>query len=190
MGHAYNGGVALDKSQALDQFLAQVERRAYRMAFIAVGRREDALDMVQDAMTRLVQRYRDRQVSEWGPLFYRILQSIIRDGYRRGKVRNRVMQWLGSSDEEGEHEDPVTHFADPATRTPEQVLQSERTIQVLDAALRELPLRQQQVFLLRQWEGLDVAATAQAMQISEGSVKTHYSRAVQGLREKLEGHWP
>jgi len=189
VGHAYNGGVALEKLQALDQFLAQVERRAYRMAYIAIGRREDALDMVQDAMTRLVQHYRDRQASEWGPLFYRILQSIIRDGYRRSKVRNRVMQWLGSSDDE-EHKDPVNQFADPGTRTPEQALQSERAVKELDAALRALPLRQQQVFLLRQWEGLDVAATAQAMQISEGSVKTHYSRAVQGLREKLEGHWP
>jgi len=189
VGHAYNGGVALDKSQAMDQFLAQVERRAYRMAYIAVGRREDALDMVQEAMTRLVQHYRDRQASEWGPLFHRILQSIIRDGYRRSKVRNRVMQWLSSSDED-EHDDPVTHFADTAIRTPEQALQSERAVEVLDEALRALPLRQQQVFLLRQWEGLDVAATAQAMQISEGSVKTHYSRAVQGLREKLEGHWP
>lgn len=189
MGHAYNGGIALDKSQAMDQFLAQVERRAYRMAYIAVGRREDALDMVQDAMTRLVQRYRDRQASEWGPLFHRILQSIIRDGYRRSKVRNRVMQWFGGSDE-AEQDDPITSVSDPATRTPEQTLQTERAVNELDRALRELPLRQQQAFLLRQWEGLDVAATAQAMQISEGSVKTHYSRAVQGLREKLEGHWP
>jgi len=190
VGHAYRGGVALENSQALEQFLAQVERRAYRMAYIALGRREDALDMVQEAMTRLVQNYRDRQVSEWGPLFHRILQSVIRDSYRRHKVRNKVMQWLGSGDDEQQHDDPITHYADSTARTPEQALQSTRAVEVLDEALRTLPLRQQQVFLLREMEGLDVATTAQAMQISEGSVKTHYFRAIQGLREKLEGHWP
>ncbi len=176
----------------MDRFLAAVEGRAYRMAWIATGNREDALDIVQDAMLRLVKGYAGRPEVEWPPLFQRIVQSAIRDWYRRNRVRNRWRQWLGFSpatdDEAGG--DPLQTTIASAAPGPDGELASQHAIDALEAALRALPLRQQQAFLLRQWEGLSVADTAAAMGVSAGSVKTHYSRAVQALRDKLEDHWP
>ncbi len=163
------------------------------MAELATGNREDALDLVQDAMLGLVKSYADRDEQAWAPLFYRILQNRIRDHYRRSKVRNRFRSWLGlgtRSDENEDLPDPIQNA--PDTRQPDtihKVLQ-EDAIDRLHGALQVLPVRQQQAFLLRCWEGMDVAATAFAMGCSEGSVKTHYSRAIHRLREMLEDHWP
>ncbi len=177
----------------MDRFLAGMERRAYRMAWIATSNREDALDIVQDAMLRLVKGYADRPEAEWGPLFQRIVQSTIHDWHRRSRVRNRWRQWLGfprgaADDEMGG--DPLETSIASHAPGPDGSLGLQCAIDALDVALHALPLRQQQAFLLRQWEGLSVAETATAMGISAGSVKTHYSRAVQALRDKLEDHWP
>ena len=172
----------------MNSFLASVERRAYRMAYIATGNREEALDIVQDAMFKLAQRYADRGENEWGPLFYRILQSRIRDWYRRAKVRNIWQRVAGSGEDDSG--DPMDRLADPAAEDPERAVGEQGVMERLDDSLRELPLRQQQVFLLRVWEGLDVKDTARAMGCSEGSVKTHFSRAVHKLRDQLEEHWP
>src|SRR5690606_32550625 len=120
-------------------------------------------------------------------LFHTILQSRIRDWYRRSSVRNRLRSWLGSGDED--EEDAFGQIPDPAGRTPEELLAASGGIEALQVALGELPLRQQQVFLLRAWEGLDVRDTAQDMRCAEGSVKTHYSRALATLRLKLGDHW-
>ncbi len=183
----------LERAHALNQFLAGVERRAFRMAEIATGNREDALDLVQDAMLGLCKSYADRDEQEWAPLFYRILQSRINDWYRRTKVRNRFRVWLGmgqSVDEDNRLEDPVQTAPDRDRPDTVERLQQEGAMQALQTALLALPVRQQQVFLLRSWEGLDVATTAFAMGCSEGSVKTHYSRAVHRLREVLGEHWP
>lgn len=175
----------LDTYQALDRFLANTERRAFRMAQLATGNAEDALDLVQEAMLRLAQQYGNRNEQEWGPLFHRILQSRIRDWYRRSKVRNRWRVWLDG--DEGE-EDPLHKLADLSSAGPAELVAGERAMGALDEALKKLPLRQQQAFLLRTWEGYDVAETAHAMGCSAGSVKTHYSRAVHTLRTLLEGH--
>ena len=190
-GQPRSGGRTLDTSPALERFLASVERRAYRMAWVATSHREDALDIVQDAMLRLVKGYAGRDAAEWGPLFQRILQSTINDWHRRSQVRNRWRQWLSfGRDAEADEADPLeTTVADQAPE-PGAQLAADQAMTVLDAALQALPLRQQQAFLLRHWEGLSVAETAAAMGCSEGSVKTHFSRAVQNLRDKLEGHWP
>ncbi len=179
-------GATLDSNQALDRFLASIERRAFRMAFLATGHREDALDLVQDAMLKLVQRYAARDEQEWGPLFHQILQSRIRDGYRRSRVRNRWRVWF-SDPPEGES-DPIQDLADTSNPGPMERMAETHAANAVEAALRQLPLRQQQVFLLRVWEGLDVVATAKAMGCSTGSVKTHYSRAVHSLRVSLEDH--
>jgi RNA polymerase sigma-70 factor (ECF subfamily) len=139
-------------------------------------------------MIRLARRYADRPAEEWTPLFYRILQNRVRDWQRRRSVRNRVMVWFGRSDEDSDY-DPVAAAPDPAGRTPEQVLETREAMAKLEHALGDLPARQREAFMLRNFEGLEVAGTAQAMGCSEGSVKTHYSRAVHKLREILGEHW-
>lgn len=182
-------GDALDRIRALDRFLAGVERRAFRMAHISTGDVDEAHDVVQEAMLKLVQHYASRPEDEWGPLFYRILQSKIRDWYRRSAVRNRLRVWLGQSDGDDES-DPLERIPDASEANADERLVHKRAIQALDIALRALPLRQQQAFLLRVWEEYDVAQTARIMGCSDGSVKTHLSRALHTLRERLGAHWP
>ncbi len=181
---------SLDRTQALDRFLAGIERRAFRMAQIATGNEDEALDLVQDAMLKLVQNYGDRTEGEWGPLFHCILQSRIRDWYRRTKVRNRLREFFHSPQDEEERENPLEQIPDRAAVAPDEDLKRKRACTALDIAVRALPLRQQQAFLLRIWEELDVAQTAHAMGCSEGSVKTHLFRALQVLRKRLGEHWP
>lgn len=169
----------------LEHFLADIERRAFRIAQIALRHDEDAFDAVQDAMLQLVRRYRNSPPAEWRPLFHRILENRIRDLQRRRVVRARVMSWLPWQRDDGdEGEDPIMQAPDPAPG-PLAQLQGEQLMQALQDALRTLPARQRQVFLLRNLEGLDVAEAAVAMQCSEGSVKTHYFRALQALRARL-----
>lgn len=178
----------LQREAKLNRFFADVEARAFRIAEISIRDRDEALDLVQDAMIRLAQKYSVRPEDEWTPLFYRILQNRIRDWQRRQAVRNRVMVWFGKADENDDY-DPIAAAPDPGGRTPEEQLQSRQAMATLERALTELPARQREAFMLRALEGLDVAGTAVAMGCSEGSVKTHYSRAVHGLRETLGEHW-
>lgn len=180
----------LEQTQALDRFLAGIERRAFRIARIATGDEDEALDVVQDSMLKLVQNYGTREELEWGPLFHRILQSRIRDWYRRTRVRNRWRQWFNRDDHCDDRDDPIETIADTDAQPLDERLKQKRACDALDQALRTLPLRQQQAFLLRAWEELDVAQTAAAMGCSEGSVKTHYFRAVHTLRKCLGEHWP
>jgi RNA polymerase sigma-70 factor (ECF subfamily) len=180
-----------DQDQAMDRFLAGVERRALVMAEIAVRDREEALDLVQDAMLAFVRRYADKQREEWPPLFYRVLQNRIRDWHRRHKVRSRWRGWLGGrTDDPDDHPDPIQTAPDRPSVAPDATTERLDASDALMAAVHSLPLRQQQAFLLRTWEGLDVAQTALAMGCSDGSVKTHLSRALQSLRHQLEEHWP
>ena len=179
----------LHREQQLNQFLAGVERRALRFAEIAVRDRDEALDLVQDAMIKLARNYAGRPEQEWTPLFYRILQNGIRDWHRRQMVRNRVMVWFGGSSAPDDDYDPVAEAPDPMGRTPDEQIEARQAMQTLEQAVAELPARQREAFMLRTFEGLDVAGTAVAMGCSEGSVKTHYSRAVHTLREVLGEHW-
>lgn len=179
----------LQREQELNRFLAEVEKRALRIAEISVRDRDEALDLVQDAMIKLARKYADRSSDEWTPLFYRILQNGVRDWHRRQVVRNRVMVWFGRSGSKDNDYDPVAAAPDPRGRTPDEQLQSQEAMQSLETAVGDLPGRQREAFMLRTFEGLDVAGTAAAMGCSEGSVKTHYSRAVHSLRETLGEHW-
>jgi RNA polymerase sigma-70 factor (ECF subfamily) len=183
------GARTLQKEQQLDHFLAEVERRALRIAEIAVRDRDEALDLVQDAMIKLVRNYSGRGTDEWTPLFYRILQNGVRDWHRRQAVRNRVMVWFQKAKPDDNDYDVIAAAADPMGRSPDEELQNSEAMQDIELAVHELPSRQREAFMLRTFEGLDVAGTAVAMGCSEGSVKTHYSRAVHALRDKLGEHW-
>jgi RNA polymerase sigma-70 factor (ECF subfamily) len=165
-----------------------VERRALRIAEFGVRDRDEALDLVQDAMIKLVRNYSDRNSDEWTPLFYRILQNGVRDWHRRQSVRNRVMVWFGRGKRDDEDFDVVASAPDPIGRSPDEELQNSEAMDSLENALHALPLRQREAFMLRTFEGLDVAGTAIAMGCSEGSVKTHYSRAIHSLRDSLREH--
>jgi RNA polymerase sigma-70 factor (ECF subfamily) len=184
------GTRALQQEQQLNRFLAEVERRALRIAEIGVRDRDDALDLVQDAMIKLVRKYGDRPSTEWTPLFYRILQNGVRDWHRRQAVRNRVMVWLGRGASPDDEYDLVAAAPDPIGRSPDEELQNSEAMVSLEAAVQALPARQREAFMLRTFEGLDVAGTAIAMSCSQGSVKTHYSRAIHSLRETLGEHGP
>ena len=179
------------RSRALNDFLASVELRAFRIARITLRHEDDALDVVQDAMLQLARAYGARPVDEWKPLFYRILENRIRDVQRRRMVRNKVIAWLPFRKGEEEDEampDPVERAAshDP---TPVRRLELDEAMVALEAAVQALPHRQRQAFLLRSLEGMDVAQTAAAMGCSEGSVKTHYFRALNTLRAHLGEFW-
>jgi RNA polymerase sigma-70 factor, ECF subfamily len=181
------GGIGRTRVKPIEAFLRDVERRALVIAEVATRDREEALDLVQDAMLAFVDRYANHDAAEWAPLFHRVLQNRIRDWHRRQQVRRRWRVWLNRDDED--EPDPIETAPDPRARTPEQEVALARAGDAVMTALEALPPRQQQAFLLRAWEGLDVAETARAMGCSEGSVKTHLWRALQHLREKLEGHW-
>ncbi len=184
------GGAVLEQTRELEKFLAEIERRAYRMAQVALRDPDDAMDAVQDAMLKLARNYASRPSAEWRPLFYRILENGIRDLQRRRSVRKRFMVWLPGpkEDPDNEAQDPLESVADGGTPIPERLMQDE-AMQKLESSLRQLPARQREAFMLRNFEGLDVAGTASAMGCSEGSVKTHYSRAVHTLREQLGEVW-
>jgi RNA polymerase sigma-70 factor (ECF subfamily) len=180
---------ALNERLAMDRFLADVERRAFRIADIAVHNADDALDIVQDTMMRFVHRYATRPEDEWPPLFFRVLRNRIIDHQRRQGVRRRVFAWFTRPSEPDEPNDPGANAPDPAMRSPEQQAGLDGAMETLERAVGELPERQREAFLLRAMEGLDVAATARAMGCSDGSVKQHYHRAVRSLRATLGDHW-
>lgn len=169
----------------LDAFLRGVGRRAQVMAEISTRDREAALDIVQDSMIALSSRYASRPPAEWAPLFQTILQSRIMDWHRTRIRRGRWMTWLKPSDDDPDA-DPLADIPEQASSDPALLLERARDMETVTAALADLPLRQQQAFMLRIWEGLDTAATAAAMGCGEGSVKTHLSRAMHTLRARLE----
>ena len=176
----------LESGIEMDAFLREVETRAYRITVASIRDADEALDIVQDAMISLVRKYSGRPAEEWRPLFYRILKNRIRDWQRRGVVRGRVMSFFAG--QEGESYDPVAQAPGPSTGNPSEAVARGEAMDALEEALGVLPRRQREAFTLRNFEGLSVSETATAMSCSEGSVKTHYSRAVHRLRELLGEH--
>jgi RNA polymerase sigma-70 factor (ECF subfamily) len=184
-GKAHLRETTQEATRSLEAFLASVERKAFRIAQIALRHEADALDVVQDAMMQLSSRYASRPAEEWKPLFYRILENRVRDMQRRRSVRSRVMAympWRGEEDEDAA--DPIDMAVDQGPLPPAQ-LEADEAMAALEQAITALPARQRQAFLLRNFEGMDVAQTAATMKCSQGSVKTHYFRALQALRAKL-----
>ncbi len=171
----------MDTTAQLEGFLRSVERQAYVTARTMTGDSEEALDIVQDAMFRFVRKYSARPEEEWRPLFFRILVNRSRDYRRRMAVRSRLMTWFRSDD----GTDPVEAAPAPRTQDPVVELNGRESLAVLEEAMEHLPPRQRETFVLRCLEGLSVADTARVMGCSEGSVKTHYSRALTVLRDRL-----
>lgn len=184
--------VKLSSSAELSQFLSSVERRAYKHAQYAVRDDHAALDIVQDAMIKLSEKYGDKPAEELPMLFQRILQNTIRDYYRRQKVRSTWVSLFSGfqSRHEDEEFDPLDVLEDSENQStpaaPEASLQQRQVIALIEDALGNLPARQREAFLLRYWEGLDTNETAAAMGCTEGSVKTHCSRAVHALSVSLK----
>lgn len=176
----------LDSTAELEAFLAGVERSALRIARHYTGDEDEALDLVQDAMLRLARRYAGAAPEDWRALFFGILRNRLHDWHRRTRVRRRLLAWLPGGEPE---EAPLESLPGPGEQQPERELESAATLAALEAALRQLPDRQREVFLLRSVDGMDIAETARAMGVSAGSVKTHYHRAVQRLRDLLGEHW-
>ena len=167
-----------DAPSTLEQFLAGIGTRAFRFAELGLRQRDDALDAVQDAMMKML-AYRDRPAGEWTPLFWSILRSRIVDVQRRRMFR---LRWLLPQPES--HEDTID-WAD-AGPDPARSQDGREAYARIAEALRTLPRRQREAFSLRVLEELDVATTAHAMGCSEGSVKTHLSRAREALQRQLE----
>lgn len=174
-----------EASQAakMNRFLAEVETSAFQLARYAVRDTDEALDLVQDAMFTLARKYGTKPAREWRPLFYRILQNRIRDWHRRASTRRRLF-----SEPLHDGVDRIELAVDGAAADPMRTAGADGAADEVEAAVADLPLRQQQAFLLRSIEGLSVAETARAMGCSQGSVKTHYSRALGVLRERLKEH--
>ncbi len=176
----------------MSDFLAEVERRAYKQALFAVREEQFALDIVQDAMLKLSEKYAQRPPSELPLLFQRILQNTIRDFYRRQKVRSLWTMPISSllgGDAEDDHDPLETlEVAQESQGMQPPVVQLERAqlLESIEKALEKLPFRQRQAFLLRYWEEMDVAQAAKVMGCSEGSVKTHCSRATHALAVALK----
>jgi RNA polymerase sigma-70 factor (ECF subfamily) len=169
-----------------------VERRAFKQAVYAVREEQAALDIVQDAMLRLAEKYGGRPCAELPMLFQRILQNAIRDWFRRQRVRSGWMTLFSSllsGRAEGDDQDPLETLAAAGESNlqepPPAALERLQVVEIIEQEIAKLPARQREAFLMRYWEELDVADTARAMGCSEGSVKTHCSRAAHALAAAL-----
>jgi RNA polymerase sigma-70 factor (ECF subfamily) len=183
--------MATDKE--LSNFLESVERRAYKHAVYTVRNEESALDIVQDAMIKLAEKYGDKPAAELPLLFQRILQNTILDFFRREKVRNTWVSLFSSFTPNNEDDDNFdlleTYSAEEGTEASESSadkIEREQVLKIIEEEIQKLPTRQREAFLMRYWEDMDVAETAAAMGCSEGSVKTHCSRATHALAAALK----
>ena len=177
-------------SQELSDFLRDVERRAFKQTVYAVRDEHAALDIVQDSMLKLAEKYADKPAAEYPMLFQRILQNTMRDFWRRQKVRNMWTTLLSSfgagQDGEEDHDPLDTIDVEDESVNPMAQLEQSQTMKIIEKAIEKLPTRQREAFILRYWEDMDVAETAEVMGCSQGSVKTHCSRAVHTLAALLE----
>jgi RNA polymerase sigma-70 factor (ECF subfamily) len=176
----------------LSSFLEDVEKRAFKQAMFAVRDEQAALDIVQDAMLRLAEKYGQRPATELPMLFHRIVQNAIRDWYRRQKVRSlwtTLLSSLSPGGRDDDDQDPLETLvpagASNAHEAPSSELEQRQVLDIIEQEISRLPARQREAFILRYWEELDVAETARAMNCSEGSVKTHCSRAAHALAAAL-----
>lgn len=180
-------------SKELSDFLENVERRAFKQAVYAVHKDESALDIVQDAMIKLAEKYGDKPAAELPLLFQRILQNTIHDYFRREKVRNTWVSLfsslIGHNEEHEEFDLLENHISEDYHQLSESgadKFEREQILAFIDQEIQKLPTRQREAFLMRYWEDMDVAETAAAMGCTAGSVKVHCSRATHALAKALK----
>jgi len=182
----------LASDKELSDFLKSVEKRAFKRAVYAVRDEDAALDIVQDTMIRLAEKYVDRPAAELPLLFQRILSNATMDWFRRQKVRNAVVKNFSEFEPAGGDGDfDILESLEIlggslASESASDSVSRAQILQVVEEEVAQLPARQREAFLLRYWEELDVAETAASMGCSEGSVKTHCSRAVHALAKALK----
>jgi RNA polymerase sigma-70 factor (ECF subfamily) len=182
----------LASEKELSDFLKSVEKRAFKRAVYAVRDADAALDIVQDTMIRLAEKYFDRPAAELPLLFQRILSNATMDWFRRQKVRNAVVRNFSDFESaSGEGDFDILELLEDlggseATESASDSVSRAQILLVIEEQIGQLPARQREAFLLRYWEELDVAETAASMGCSEGSVKTHCSRAVHALAKALK----
>ena len=181
------------QAQELSDFLSSIEQRAFKQAVYAVRDDDAALDIVQDAMIKLAEKYSDRPAGELPLVFTRILQNRIHDWFRRQKVRNAwvtLFSSMGKKSEENDDFDPLEQLSAPDDsqihQDGSQKMEQSQLLQALESEISKLPVRQREAFLMRYWDELSITDTAKAMNCSEGSVKTHCSRATQSLAKALK----
>ncbi len=181
----------LATSAELSDFLKSVERRAFKRTAYHVRDDDAALDIVQDSMMKLAEHYGHKPVDELPMLFQRILTNTMLDWFRRQKVRNALFSSFSDFQSDSEQDDfdiqESLTSSEPGTgpATPDAALSQQQLLLTIEAELLSLPARQREAFLLRYWEELDTAETAAVMGCSEGSVKTHCSRALHSLTKAL-----
>lgn len=177
----------MNKQQTMDCFLRSIEHKALHMAKLSTNGHADALDMVQDSMIKLVTRYQDKPPEQWKPLFYRILQNRLTDWHRHRKVKQLLFFWQSpnQANENNQH-DLVEQYSTDETVEQQQAVEQQQQAVLL--ALEQLSEKQRQCFLLRTWEGLSVNETADIVNCSPSSVKTHHARAVEKIRQYLLEH--
>jgi len=187
-----HGTPLLASGKELTDFLKGIDKRACKRALYAVSDHEAALDIVQDAMIRLAEKYGDRPAAELPLVFQRILSNATMDWFRRQKVRNALVKNFSDFESAGDDGDfdiletlEVLNGSTGSESAADSVSRAQILL-VIEAQVEQLPTRQREAFLLRYWEELDVAETAAVMGCSEGSVKTHCSRAVHALAKALK----
>ena len=175
-----------EQSMSIDGFLASVEKQAFVIAMAACHDQDAALDIVQDAMFSMVKNYTAKPHEQWAPLFFKVLNNRISDHHRK-RGFSRLTQWFGRKTEDSDAAEDAVDQLDSETFEPDVMLDSLELNEAMQHGLEQLSFKQQQALVLRLWQGLSVKETAEAMGVSEGSVKTHLSRAVKEMRVQLQG---
>lgn len=175
-----------DDQKQIRLFMKQMSGRALVMMESATGHHDVARDIVQESFISLYQNYAKRPFAEWTPLFYTILNHRLMDWHRQETRKQKRFGWFKSLSTDNDlNDDPTLAIEDTQNIDPSDFLSKSHTMDEIRQAVSRLPVRQQQAFLLRAWENLDTRTTAKIMECSEGSVKTHYHRAIQALRHSL-----
>ena len=180
---------------AMNAFFVDVQPQAYRMARAALRDHEQALDIVQDCMLKLVEKYRDKPIEEWPLLFFRIVTNRINDARRFRMLHQgkRLLMSAFKSDDNDSADDDIIDMLNQSNVDDREeqldALAKQQLNDKLERAMQRLPMQQRQVFMLREWQGFSIKETADILECEIGTVKQHHYRAMKALREELAEFW-